>query len=58
MPVILTEKTSWKSWIDPDAPLEGSWELIERNDPGEILAEPVSTYVNRPANEGPRCIES
>jgi putative SOS response-associated peptidase YedK len=58
MPVILTEKTSWKSWIDPDAPLEGSWELIERNDPGEILAEPVSTSVNRPANEGPRCIES
>jgi putative SOS response-associated peptidase YedK len=57
MPVILTEEAEWNGWIDPDAPLEGAWELVEGNDPGEILAEPVSTYVNRPANEGPRCIE-
>jgi putative SOS response-associated peptidase YedK len=57
MPVIMADEAQWNAWIDPDASLDGAWELVETNDPGEILAEPVSTYVNRPANEGPRCIE-
>lgn len=57
MPVILTSEEEWGRWIDPEAPLEEAWAQVEGNDPGEILADPVSTYVNRPANEGPRCLE-
>ena len=57
MPVIL-EPGSLDRWLDPS--LEDISALIPLLVPaqGSLLeAVPVSTYVNNPANEGPRCVE-
>ncbi len=57
MPVILGERWSWNAWVDPEvAPAEAEASLAPY--PAEEMhAQPVSTYVNSPRNEGPQCIE-
>ncbi len=57
MPVILPSE-NWDSWLDPanddDAQLAT---LLAPYDAGQMAAHPVSTHVNRPANDDPACIE-
>ncbi len=50
MPVILPPD-AWDPWLmDGDVPLAAYHA-------GEMIAWPVSTHVNRPANDDPRCVE-
>ena len=50
MPVILPPDT-WDAWLSgEDVPLAPS-------PAGDMTAWPVSTHVNRPANDDPRCVE-
>jgi putative SOS response-associated peptidase YedK len=57
MPVILTE-TDYATWLDPaiQDPAAVS-PLIGPCGEDELVAEPVSTRVNRVANDDPQCIE-
>jgi putative SOS response-associated peptidase YedK len=56
MPAIL-DPANYDRWLDPDfdeaAPLV---EMLRPLDFAEVKAEPISTYVNNPRNEGPQCI--
>lgn len=57
MPVIL-QPSDYTVWLDPeqgDKALLSS--LLKPFPPERMEGFPVSTYVNNPANEGPRCIE-
>ncbi|MEX1152790.1 SOS response-associated peptidase [Parvibaculum sp.] len=50
MPVILDEK-DWDTWLDPATPLKEAQALL-RPAPGDLLdAQPVSTRINRTAND-------
>jgi putative SOS response-associated peptidase YedK len=57
MPVVLDE-ASYENWLDPGL---DDTELLSRllvPAPTRLFVSvPVSTYVNSPANEGPRCVE-
>ncbi len=57
MPVIL-QPSDYQLWLDPGnqdaAELEA---LLVASPTEEMETFPVSTYVNNPANQGPRCIE-
>jgi putative SOS response-associated peptidase YedK len=57
MPVIL-QPSEYESWLDPQNQ-DGTElkELLVSSPAEQMEALPVSTYVNNPANEGPRCIE-
>jgi len=55
MPVILGRQ-DWDHWLDPDA-AEVPSELLAPFDPRRMVARPVSTAVNRVANDGPECLE-
>ena len=56
MPVVLPAAL-WARWLDPElsdaAVLTGLLEPYA----GELLAQPVSRAVNRPANDGPDLLE-
>lgn len=57
MPVILAAD-DYPRWLDPAAEEPGRLAPLLRPYPGgEMVAGPVSTFVNSPANEGPKCIE-
>jgi putative SOS response-associated peptidase YedK len=57
MPVIL-EPGDHALWLDPTVQDPAVIQhLIAPNDDNAIIAEPVSTHVNRVANDDPRCIE-
>ena len=57
MPVIL-DAADHELWLDPDlqeaAPLQP---LLRPYPSGEMTADPVSTHVNKPAHDDPRCVE-
>ena len=56
MPVILPTEAQ-ASWLDPESGRE-DLEALLRPYPGEAMeAFPVSTLVNKPANDDPRCLE-
>lgn len=56
MPVILPSETCGE-WLDPaQADPEPLKRLLVPFDAGQMKARPVSSYVNRPSNEGPECI--
>jgi putative SOS response-associated peptidase YedK len=57
MPVIL-EPTEYALWLDP-AVLDPAkvQHLVEPNDDPAIIFEPISTHVNKVANDDPRCIQ-
>jgi putative SOS response-associated peptidase YedK len=55
MPVVLRSK-DYEIWTDPHLEIEAAKELLRaRVDPLHVY--PISTYVNKPANNGPQCIE-
>ncbi len=57
MPVILPP-TAFEEWLDPE--LEDRERLLAHLQPlpsDHMEGFPVSTWVNNPANEGPRCVE-
>jgi putative SOS response-associated peptidase YedK len=57
MPVILDE-ASYDTWLDPrldDTALLSR--VLVPAPPTLLVSVPVSTYVNSPANEGPKCVE-
>ena len=57
MPVILAPK-DFAAWFDPDLKDPKSLESLLRPYPGDaMVAYPVSTLVNNPRNENPRCLE-
>jgi putative SOS response-associated peptidase YedK len=56
MPVILPSE-SYAEWLDPQqTEPKGLQRLLVPFDTRQMKAHPVSTYVNRPTNEGPECI--
>jgi putative SOS response-associated peptidase YedK len=57
MPVILGDRSEWDAWIDSSIPSEELDGLMRSYPSEEMHAYPVSTYVNRPGNEGPKCSE-
>ena len=57
MPVIL-QASEYDTWLDPE--IQDSTrlsELLVSFPASEMEGYPVSTYVNNPANQGPRCVE-
>jgi putative SOS response-associated peptidase YedK len=57
MPVILAEG-DYALWLDPSVSEPGDIvHLLAPCDDDELVAEPVSTHVNRVANDDPQCIE-
>lgn len=57
MPVIL-EPGDHALWLDPTVQDPAAVQhLVAPNDDKAIVAEPVSTHVNRVANDDPRCVE-
>jgi putative SOS response-associated peptidase YedK len=56
MPVILPPE-AYDLWLDPrELPASESTRLLKPFDAAAMLAVPVSTAVNNPANEGPECV--
>jgi len=56
MPVIL-DAAAYSTWLDPTPKGADILQPLLRPFPAEgMRAYPVSTFVNRPANEGPECI--
>jgi putative SOS response-associated peptidase YedK len=58
MPVILGEEKEWARWLDPQVASPEVADLLRPYPPEEMHAHPVSTYVNKPGNEGPACVEA
>ena len=57
MPVILNA-VDYDRWLDPQLPnLDPLRELLRPFDSLAMRADPVSTLVNNPRNDGPRCVE-
>jgi len=57
MPVIL-EPEAFSLWLDPEEQrVEKLRELLKPSPPGLLEMYPVSSYVNKPGNEGESCIE-
>jgi putative SOS response-associated peptidase YedK len=57
MPVILSQADLGR-WLDPEADARSDFEALWDPYPvAEMEGFPVSTYVNSPANDTPRCIE-
>lgn len=58
MPVILPPE-SYDLWLDPEfADKEKLLALLKPYPPKEMVATPVSTFVNSPRNQGPECVEA
>jgi len=56
MPLIL-DPADYDSWLQSDgAHLDELQHLLRPAPEGTLAAEPVSTFVNKPGNEGPECI--
>ena len=56
MPVILPE-SAYDQWLDADEPLSNLQSLLKPYPADEMAAYPISTYVNNPKNQGPKCFE-
>ena len=57
MPVILPAE-HYDAWLDVSAAGSEKLAPLLRPYPSEPMqAEPIGTYINRPGNEGPKCIE-
>ena len=56
MPVILNER-DYDDWLSSDTDPERLRQLLVPLPDDVFTATPVSTYVNKPANQGPECIE-
>jgi len=56
MPIVL-DRSAWAAWLDPALPLAGAHALLGAPALGDWRLEPVSTWVNKPDHDDPRCIE-
>jgi len=56
MPVIL-ERHDFDLWLTPTTESDRLLQLLRSCDSSALAARPVSTYVNTPRNDDPRCIE-
>jgi putative SOS response-associated peptidase YedK len=57
MPVIV-DPADYDRWLSPDAQDPGALSgLLAPRPAGEMIAHPVTRFVNSPANDSPRCIE-
>ena len=56
MPVILGPD-AYEPWLEAATPTESLGALLVPYPPDAMTAEPVDTWVNSPANDGPKCIE-
>lgn len=56
MPVILDRRSN-EQWMSPEADPAGQAGLLVPAPAGTFTARPVSTFVNSPAHDDPRCIE-
>jgi putative SOS response-associated peptidase YedK len=56
MPVILPA-SDYAAWLDPDADVSEVHKLLRPYGGDDLVTYPISTHVNRPANDDPRCIE-
>jgi putative SOS response-associated peptidase YedK len=57
MPVIVAPG-DYDRWLDPKVDSAGVKELLRPYDAGEMVAQPVGTHVNNPANDTPECVEA
>ena len=58
MPVVLPAD-GWETWLDPERGGDDAVRALLRPAPdGLLVARPVSTYVNSPSNDSPRCVEA
>jgi putative SOS response-associated peptidase YedK len=57
MPVIM-DPAHFSQWLDPSERPDVLQELLQPYPPESMEAYPVSTFVNNPRNEGPRCVEA
>ena len=57
MPVIVAPG-DYDRWLDPKVDAVGVKELLRPYDAGEMVAQPVGTHVNNPANDTPACVEA
>jgi putative SOS response-associated peptidase YedK len=55
MPAILAP-ADYEKWLSRETPIDEAWQLLQPFDANLMEAYPVSTQVNRPANEGPELI--
>ncbi|MBD9356799.1 SOS response-associated peptidase [Methylomonas albis] len=56
MPVILAP-VSYQSWLDKTADPDAAFALLANNSYEDMKATPVSDWVNKPGNDGERCVE-
>jgi putative SOS response-associated peptidase YedK len=56
MPVTLDEKRI-AEWLDSKSEVQELTDLLKPADEKLLIATPVSTLVNSPKNEDPRCVE-
>jgi putative SOS response-associated peptidase YedK len=56
MPVILPA-SAYDRWLDADEPVGDLQTLLKPYSADEMAAYAISTYVNSPKNQGPKCIE-
>ncbi|MBN1237597.1 MAG: SOS response-associated peptidase [Gammaproteobacteria bacterium] len=56
MPVVLAPQ-DYAAWLGPDTPRPELERVLAESRPAAIETRPVSTYVNKPAHDDPRCIE-
>lgn len=56
MPVILDDGGR-ETWLEEEASPDALKDLLKSEPPGSLESRPVSTYVNKPDNRGPECIE-
>jgi putative SOS response-associated peptidase YedK len=57
MPVVLGLAEEWDAWVDPAISSDDLTGLFRPYPAEEMHAYAVSTYVNKPGNEGPQCAE-
>jgi putative SOS response-associated peptidase YedK len=57
MPVIL-DPAGCDQWLDADESPSDLQSLLKPFPRDELTAQPVSTFVNNPRNQGPKCIEA
>jgi putative SOS response-associated peptidase YedK len=56
VPVIMAE-SAYDRWLDADEPVGDPQSLLKPYPADEMAEYPISTYVNSPKNQGPKCIE-
>jgi putative SOS response-associated peptidase YedK len=56
MPVILPA-SAYDRWLDADEAVSDLQALLKPYSADEMAAYSISTYVNNPRNQGPKCIE-